>query len=153
MKVNKKIIIIFIILLLFNKSMANYISVNKFTKKTEIAKPIVNLEKDNVLFINKNSNENYYYFSITNFNGDNINEIKLKYNLELQYKEHDSIEIKLYKNNELVKLDNNKLYNNEISNIKQKDDYIVEIKYDESVNLYNEDIKEYVKIIINVEQL
>lgn len=129
--------------------------INKFTKKVEIAKPIINFENDDILLINKNNSEiYYYYFSIINFNGDYINEIKLKYDLELQCKLYDSIEIKLYKNDELIKLNNNKLFNNEIkNNIKQRDNYILEIIYNEELNIKKEDIKENIKIIISAQQL
>lgn len=132
--------------------MANYISINKFNKKVDIAKPIINFENDEILFINKNSKENYYYFSITNFDGDNINEIKLKYNLEFKFKSYDCLKIKLYKNEELVELDNNMLYNNEIKSTKQKDNYIIQITYDENLNIYKEDIKQAIKIIVYIEQ-
>lgn len=151
-KINKKVLIVIIVILLSNKSMANYISINKFNKRVNIAKPIINFENDEILLINKNSKENYYYFSITNFNGNNINEIKVKYNLELQLKNYDCLKIKLYKNGELMQLNNNMLFNNEMKITKQKDNYIIQITYDESLNIYKEDIKQTIKIIVYIEQ-
>lgn len=153
-RTNKKIIILlFILLFLSNNCLASYISTNKFTKKIQIAKPIINLKNDDILLINKNSDENYYCFSVTNFNGDNINEIKFNYTLEIEYDICDCIIIEAYKNNNLIRLENNRLYNNKITNNKQTDDYIIKILYDETLNKNKVDIKQKIKINIYIEQI
>lgn len=90
MKIKKTTLLIIITVLLI--LLIETISISKSNLKKEyhktlaIAKPIINLEKDEMINtkVNQNSFPIEYYFSINNYNENEVNEIDFEYIIEIQ---------------------------------------------------------------------
>lgn len=101
---------IIVVLLLFLSifeinTYAKYYSEDKIECYTEVAKPVLNIEKAESI-----NNENEYFFKITNFNNDIQNEIIMEFYLEIynddKNKLYDGIE--LFCNDEKIKIEDGK---------------------------------------------
>lgn len=94
----------------------------------EVAEPIIEIEKDETININKIENKNFN-IKIKNYNNDEkINKVDLEYYLEFIM--IDEIKLNVYRNNEEIKLHNNKTEKILLSkNSKQEDNYKIEILF------------------------
>ena len=97
----------------------------------EVAEPIIEIEKEKIININKIENK-IFNIKIKNYNNDEkINEVDLEYYLELIM--IDEIKIKIYRNNEEIKLHNKKTEKFLLSkNSKQEDNYKIEILFSDN---------------------
>lgn len=163
-KINNIAITIILILLIsifcsYN-TFASYKSVYESESSIEIAEPIFNLVTSSIADKINPTNEIETNFSITNFNGNEINDITLKYYLTISL-ENDKLplEYKLYKkeNDTLTELP---LTNNQTDyftlnkDIKETQDFVLKISWNELDTTYEyQNITDYIKINAYIEQL
>lgn len=156
----KQIYIIFIILIISIFFLSGFSMGKGFVKKdiagkTEIAKPILQVENGNTLEINNATENGIYEFKVKNHNeqGEKT-EVDLKYYIEILNDLNDeAIEIKLYRNEEEIEIKDNKteefiLTKDEI----KEDNYKLEITYNKDKNVSMEDIVEQLQIKVHSEQ-
>ena len=152
MKKSLKIIVIFfVILIISNKNIAKYIEKINIISKTKIAKPIINIEKDEKIIITKIDLEKEieYKFKIKNYNEDKVSSVEFLYYIQL---ESDILEELV--NYTLVDLEENKeieLINNRTQNIKMLNEKY-EKEYMLIVKLKEENLNGNINIKIGVVQ-
>lgn len=159
--INKKYIFLFllfiiIIIFLFSKnSLGKQMSNTKINTNSEIAKPILIVENNPAIDITNKNNKGYYDFKIKNYNElEEINEVELRYNIEILNEENKAINFKLYKGEEELLLEKNKTKDMIIKkNEKQEENYKLEIIYDKNLVNSLEDIIQNVQIKVHSEQL
>lgn len=159
--INKKYILLFLlfiilIIFLFSKnSLGKQMSNTKINTNSEIAKPILIVENNAAIDITNKNNKGYYDFKIKNYNElGEINEIELRYNIEILNEENKAIKFKLYKGEEELLLEKNKTKDMIIKkNEKQEENYKLEITYDKNLVSSLEDIIQNVQIKVHSEQL
>lgn len=159
--INKKYILLFLlfiilIIFLFSKnSLGKQMSNTKINTNSEIAKPILIVENNPAIDITNKNNKRYYDFKIKNYNElGEINEIELRYNIEILNEENKAIKFKLYKGEEELLLEKNKTKDMIIKkNEKQEENYKLEITYDKNLVSSLEDIIQNVQIKVHSEQL
>ncbi len=163
-KINNIAITIILILLIsifcsYN-TFASYKSVYESESSIKIAEPIFNLVTSSIADKINPTNEIETNFSITNFNGNEINDIILKYYLVISL-ENDKLplEYKLYKkeNDTLTELP---LTNNQTDyftlnkDVKETQDFVLKISWNEFDTSYEyQNITDYIKINAYIEQL
>ena len=159
--INNKYILLFLlfiilIIFLFSKnSLGKQMSNIKINTNSEIVKPILIVENNPAIDITNKNNKGYYDFKIKNYNElDEINEIELRYNIEILNEENKAINFKLYKGEEELLLEKNKTKDMIIKkNEKQEENYKLEIIYDKNLVNSLEDIIQNVQIKVHSEQL
>lgn len=159
--INKKYILLFLlfiilIIFLFSKnSLGKQMSNTKINTNSEIAKPILIVENNPAIDITNKNNKGYYDFKIKNYNElGEINEIELRYNIEILNEENKAIKFKLYKGEDELLLEKNKTKDMIIKkNEKQEENYKLEITYDKNLVSSLEDIIQNVQIKVHSEQL
>lgn len=160
-KIAKKYIFLFLlfiilIIFLFSKnSLGKQMSNTKINTNSEIAKPILIVENNPAIDITNKNNKGYYDFKIKNYNElEEINEVELRYNIEILNEENKAINFKLYKGEEELLLEKNKTKDMIIKkNEKQEENYKLEIIYDKNLVNSLEDIIQNVQIKVHSEQL
>lgn len=139
---NKKKIIILIIALCLILVMLTLFTTDTYSKffgkilgesKTEIAEPIFMLEHTDKKVVDNNNQEIDYYFKVKNYNDSNVNEVNLKYILEITPIQDKAIILTLYKNNQKIDLNEQKTSYIEIGHTtKQEHQYRLNVKYDKN---------------------
>lgn len=126
----------------------------KIKNNTEIAKPILIVENNPSIDITAIKNTGKYNFKIKNYDeNDQINEIELKYYIEIISKYDESISFKIYKNNEEIPLTNNRTNEMILSKNEKKDEeFILEIVYDKTKSTSTQEIIQDVQIKVHSEQ-
>ena len=147
------LIILIILLFISSFSLGKQLTDVSIDTNAQIAKPILVVE-NNPAIDNKN-NKGSYDFKVKNYNEVNeINQVPLKYSIEILTKTDESISFKLYKNNQEVALINNKTDEMLIKpNEKQEENYKLEIVYDSGKSVTNKNILEQVQIKVHSEQV
>lgn len=159
--IDKKYIFLFLlfiilIIFLFSKnSLGKQMSNTKINTNSEIAKPILIVENNPAIDITNKNNKGYYDFKIKNYNElEEINEVELRYNIEILNEENKAITFKLYKGEEELLLEKNKTKDMIIKkNEKQEENYKLEIIYDKNLVNSLEEIIQNVQIKVHSEQL
>ena len=85
---------------------AKYISLEKISYKTEIAKPIFSFEGKEVIEISETNNIGYYEFSIKNFNETEVSETEFLYTIEIVCDNEEAIGFELYNEEKQIQLNN-----------------------------------------------
>lgn len=150
------IIVTIIVILLFftgysiGKGMTNV----KVNATTQIAKPIMIVENNPTIDITTIKNTGYYDFKVKNYNEENqVNQIELKYWIEIISKYDETISFKMYKNNQEIPLLNNKTQEIQLTkNQKEEQNYRLEIIYDKTKSTSTEEIIQDVQIKVHSEQ-
>ena len=150
------IIVTIIVILLFftgysiGKGMTNV----KVNTTTQIAKPIIIVENNPTIDITTIKNTGYYDFKVKNYNEENqVNQIELKYWIEIISKYDETISFKIYKNNQEIPLLNNKTQEIQLTkNQKEEQNYRLEIIYDKTKSTSTEEIIQDVQIKVHSEQ-
>lgn len=141
MKNKKRIIIILIALclILFILKLFTTDTYSSFFGKilgkaqTEIAEPIFVLEHTDKKAIDNSNEEIDYYFKVKNYNNLNVNEVNLKYMLEITPIQDKSIVLTLYKDNQKIDLNEQKTsYISLGHSNKETHEYRLNVKYDKS---------------------
>ena len=156
-KKQKYIFIIFIIGITFvsGVSIGKAIYTTNIKNTTEIAKPILEIEKGEEISITENNKQGEYSFTVKNYNqSEEISQVDLKYYIEiLENGLEDAIQYQLYKDNEVLVLKENKT--EEIifqRDLKEEQNYVLKVTYDDSKNTI-EDMKQDIQIKIHSEQI
>lgn len=152
------IILALLILLIFLLSYKNTFSsfFSKITGKsnTEVAEPIFLMENSEKKVLNDNNTEIDYYFTIKNFNADNKrSETDLTYTIEITPKVNSSIILTLYRDNQIITLNNQKTALIEMKqNSNTTHSYRLNVKYDREKTNATTDIKENIFIKASASQ-
>ena len=147
------IIVMVITLFISGYSMGKGVSETKVNANTEIAKPILEVENNPEITITSTNKESTYDFKVKNYNtNEEISQVDLLYTIEILTKTDESITFKLYKNDEEVKLEDNKSEEFLLSkDEKQEDNYKLKILYDKG-KAQGRDIFQDVQIKVHTEQ-
>ena len=159
-KLNHKIILILTIILIgivffsgisFGKMMYNGILKNR----VEIAKPILEVEKNSEVIITEANRKGEYEFKVKNYNDlEEVSQVDLKYYIEILEEDLDkSIKYELYKENEKVELKENKTEEMKMNRgQKEEQVYTLKVEYDSNKNSIG-DIIQDIQIKVHSEQL
>ena len=122
---------------------------------TEIAKPILEVEKDSEILITEDNRNGEYHFIVKNYNQEKeVSQVDLVYYIEILEENLDeSIQYQLYQGNERLELKENKTKDMTFrGNIEQQQNYTLKVTYDASKNTM-EDIMQDIQIKVHSEQL
>lgn len=149
-------VIVMVLILFFSGcSIGKAISSTQIKGNGSVAEPIIVVENNPEIQLTAIKNEGNYNFLVKNYNENGkITQIDMKYNIELLNKEDDSILIKLFRNNEEIKIENNKSeYFTLTKDNKKQDEFRLEIKYDKSKSTSIEEILQDIQIKVHSEQV
>lgn len=158
-KINKKIykiLIITILCLIIYFSgfcLAKYKTTKQVSSVSKIALPILNVEGAEITKISGINNKGYYNFVVKNYENDKVSEVPLDYYIEIISNTDESVNFKLYKDNELISLNNKRTEKINIKSIeKTEHSYRLEVTYDKNKSTSEKDILEDVQLKIHSEQ-
>lgn len=135
------------------KTLAKYTTTEKIDNKLEIAQPIFQVKGTEIAKINSINNIGYYDFIVKNYDKEKIGEVDFLYTIEVISDIDDSVKFELYKNGQLISLENQKTEVMSIKgNIKTEEQYRLKVTYDETKGTNGKDILEDVQIKIHSEQ-
>ena len=122
---------------------------------TQIAKPILEVEKGSEIIITEENKKGEYTFKVKNYNqAEEISQVDLTYYIEILENDlENSIQYELYNQNEKIELKENKT--REMSfhkDLKEEQNYTLIVTYDASKNTI-EDIMQDIQIKVHSEQL
>ena len=156
-KNKKNRIVLFLILILIillgiivGKSIAKY--QNKITGEgfANIAKPILEIRKEQSLLLTALAPKASYVFEVRNYKEDELNEVEMEYYIEIISCVDEAIDFALYKGEEQVELKDNKTEKIKLTkDEKQIHSYRLEITYDETKAVEQKDINENVEVKIH----
>lgn len=149
------IIIAMVLLLFFTGYSFGKALTNTIIKTTaEVAEPILIIENNPSIDITALKNKGYYDFKIKNYDIlGNVTQTDLDYSIEILASTDESIEFKLYKDNQEVEMKKNKTKNIHITRKeKQEHCYQLQILYDKTKSTSIADIIENVQIKVHSEQ-
>lgn len=157
----KEITIIFIILVILIFFYSGFSLGKGFVRKdvngkTEVAKPILQVENGNSLEINNTNRKGIYEFKVKNYNDQGEKtQVDLKYYIEiLSDLENSGIELKLFRDEQEIEVKENKTENFILPKSEEKEDnYKLEISYDKEKNTNMEDIIKQLQIKVHSEQM
>ena len=152
-KQRKKLIIIMIIALIIILFFIGF-SFGNIQGSSEIAKPIMKVENSSKINITNQNQDGIYEFKIKNFEDENnITSVEMEYYIEILTDISDLIKIELYKNDQLIEIENNRTKTfNMVKDIEQEDMYKIKIKYNEKFNISMEDIIQELQIKVHSQQ-
>ena len=111
------------------------------------------VENNPAIDITSIKNTGYYDFKVKNYNDNEINQIELKYWIEIISKYDETISFKIYKDNQEIPLTNNKTEEIKLEkNEKKEQNYRLEIIYDKTKSTSTEEIMQDVQIKVHSEQ-
>ena len=160
-KNKKQEFIIICIILVIGITFFSGVSVGKtvynasIKNNTQIAKPILEVEKGSEIIITEDNKKGEYTFIVKNYNQtEEISQVDLIYWIEiLENNLKDSIQYQLYKDNELLELKENKTEEMKFhKDIKEEQKYTLKVTYDDTKNTI-EDIIQDIQIKVHSEQL
>ena len=127
----------------------------KIEGNAQIAKPILVVENNPTIDVTTLQNTGFYDFKVKNYNSDNeINQIDLKYYIEIISEYDEAIIFKIYKNGEEIQLEENKTKEILLSKgTKEEQNYRLEIIYDKTKSTSTQDIVQDVQIKVHSEQV
>lgn len=137
----KKIVLLLIIVLAFFYNVFNSYVWAKYSMQyiinasAQIANPIVKIEGEETKQITILAPYASYVFSVKNYNElDEINEVKMRYYIEIISEKAEFLEIHLYKDEQEILLTDYKTEEIElIIGEKQEDEYLLEVKFLENI--------------------
>lgn len=146
------IIIMTMILLFSGVSLAKAFSKIKMETKAEIAEPILKIDGDSTININKSEEKKSYNFKVKNYDETGkITQVDLEYYIKMISDIDEKIYFKIYKNEEELKMDNNRSEYFSLGKEKeQEDNYRIEILFNKSY--FVEEMKEEIKMEICARQ-
>ena len=154
-------LIVICIILIIGITFFSGISVGKavynsnIKNNTQIAKPVLEVEKDSEIIITEDNKKGEYTFTVKNYNqAEEISEVDLIYYIEILENDlNDSIQYQLYKDNEKLELKENRTKEMTFhKDLKEEQSYTLKVTYDDSKNTI-EDIMQDIQIKVHSEQL
>ena len=148
------IISVLVIITMFSGiSLGKTIHNNYIKSNTQIAKPILEVEKNSEIQITEDKKEGEYIFKVKNYNNQKQTEIDLKYYIQVISDLDKSIELKLYENGKQIKFENNKTDYIKISkDSKKENEYKLEITYNKDKSVSVNDIIQQIQVKVHTEQ-
>lgn len=126
-------LILFLLCILTNSTYSKFFGKILGESKTEIAEPVFVLENTDKKIVDNSNQEVDYYFKVKNYNSSSINEVNLKYMLEITPIQDKLITLTLYKDNQKVTLNEQKTSYIEIGHTtKQEHQYRLNVKYNKN---------------------
>ena len=151
------IVVIAIVVILFftGFSIGKEMTSIKIKGSTEVAKPILVVENNPAIDVTTIENTGFYDFKVKNYNSyDEVNQIDLKYYIEIISKYDESIIFKIYKNGEEIPLKENKTEEIQLKkDTKEEQNYRLEIVYDKTKSTSTQEIVQDVQIKVHSEQV
>ncbi len=123
--------------------------------KTQIAKPILEVEKESEIMITEDNKKGEYKFLVKNYNQEEeISQVDLTYYIEILEEDlEDCITYELYKENEKIELKENKTEEMVLhKDVKEEQNYTLKVMYNQNKNTI-EDIMQDIQIKVHSEQL
>lgn len=154
---DNKVKIIVLILLFFTILLGILvgISFSKYQSKfigqvfSNIAKPVLEVRKEQSLLLTALAPKATYVFEVRNYKEDELNQIEMEYYIEIISNTDDAIKFNLYKGDEEITLSNNKTEKIKLTKEeKQTHSYRLEITYDKLKGTLEKDINENVEVKI-----
>lgn len=155
-KNNKKVILLLLLLLvillgiLVGASFAKYqskIETNAFAK---IAKPILEVRREQSLLLTALAPKASYVFEVRNYKEDELNQVEMEYYIEIVSHTDEAINFCLYQGEEQIPLKENKTEKIKLTKEeKQTHAYRLEITYDRTKGKIKKDINENVEVKIH----
>lgn len=154
------LILILVILLgiLVGASLSKYQSIITGKIYTKIAKPILEIRREESILVTATSQKNSYTFEVRNYNEEesngksqiNINEVDMNYYIEIVSNTDEAIQFELFREETKIPLKNNKTEEMILpKDQKQAHIYHLEIVYDKTKGTLEKDINEDVEIKIH----
>lgn len=155
---NKKSKVIVFILLIFTilSGVLVGISFSKYQSKiigqafANIAKPVLEVRREQSLLLTALAPKASYVFEVRNYKEDELNQVEMEYYIEIISNTDEAIKFELYRGEENIPLNNNKTEKIKLTKEeKQTHSYRLEITYDKSKGVIGKDISENVEIKIH----
>lgn len=133
--------------------MAKYQTVSQIFGGSRVAVPILTVEGTENIKISAINTTGTYKFIVKNYEGEEISDVSQNYNIEIISDTDETIEFTLYKDGEVVALEDKKTDLIHISNLeKEEHEYTLKISYNRDKSDLHQDILEDVQIKIHSEQ-
>lgn len=148
------VIAMVMILFLSGCSIGKALASTQIKTTGSIAEPVLIVENGSEIKLTATQNEGNYTFAVKNYDETGkINQVNMKYHIEILSKKDDAITIKLLKNNQEISMKNNITEEFLLQKqTRQKDEYKIEIKYDKNKSTSIEDIIQDIQIKVHSEQ-
>lgn len=149
------IIVFVIIIFLSSFSLGKSLSNMELGGTLKIAEPIIEIENGKEIDITSVNNTGNYEFKIKNYDNEgNITNVNIQYYIEILSKLDESINIKIYKGNQEMQMNNNRTEIVQLGNTsKEEHIYRLEITYDKNKSNSIEDILQDIQIKVHSEQV
>lgn len=133
------------------------VSLSKYQEKingkafVQIAKPLLEVRKEQSLLLTALSPKASYVFEVRNYNDQNeINEVEMEYYIEIINKIDESIEFSLYRGEKKIPIINNRTEKIKLENQNKVDHlYRLDIEYDKEKGNTKKDINQNVEVKIH----
>ncbi len=154
-KPSKIFLLIFLLLLLLLGILIG-ISFAKYQSKVtgqgfaSIAKPVLEIKKEQSLLLTAFAPKASYVFEVRNYKEDELNQVDMEYYIEIISNTDESIQFALYQGNKQIPLTQNKTATIKLGkDQKQTHSYRLEITYDNTKGTLGKDINENVEVKIH----
>ena len=145
----KIIVVAFVLTIILSTiSLGKYFNKTKINVNSGVAIPIIKLEGEQKLIINNNQGNKVYNLAVKNYDeNEQITQIELEYYIEIISPKNDNINLKIYKEEKELNINNNKTEKFLLTKEnKQQDNYKIEILLNKKMSeniLQNVEIKVY----------
>lgn len=148
------VILLFIILaFLVKDTYSSFASKIIGESKTVIGEPVFVLEHTEKKVLDDSNYEVNYYFTVKNYDANKVNDVNLKYMIEITPKQDKAIILSLYKDNQLITLNEQKTSYISLGHTnKEKHEYRLNVKYDKNSLENSYDINSNICIKANAVQ-
>lgn len=126
----KIIVVAFVLTIILSTiSLGKYFNKTKINVNSGVAIPIIKLEGEQKLIINNNQENKVYNLAVKNYDeNEQITQIELEYYIEIISPKNDNINLKIYKEEKELNINNNKTEKFLLTKEnKQQDNYKIEI--------------------------
>ena len=148
----KIIVVAFVLTIILSTiSLGKYFNKTKINVNSGVAIPIIKLEGEQKLIINKNQENKVYNLAVKNYDeNEQITQVELEYYIEIISKRNDDINFKIYKEEKELNINNNKTEKFLLTKEnKQQDNYKIEILLNKKMS---ENILQNIEIKVCSEQ-
>lgn len=148
----KIIVVAFVLTIILSTiSLGKYFNKTKINVNSGVAIPIIKLEGEQKLIINNNQENKVYNLAVKNYDeNEQITQIELEYYIEIISPKNDNINLKIYKEEKELNINNNKTEKFLlIKENKQQDNYKIEILLNKKMS---ENILQNIEIKVCSEQ-
>ena len=148
----KIIVVAFVLTIILSTIiLGKYFNKTKINVNSGVAIPIIKLEGEQKLIINNTQENKVYNLAVKNYDeNEQITQIELEYYIEIISPKNDNINLKIYKEEKELNINNNKTEKFLLTKEnKQQDNYKIEILLNKKIS---EDILQNVEIKVYSEQ-